>query len=291
MRVLLTGATGFLGAWVAAVLASGGVPVTTFPGRLLAAPTRAVERELGRRLAGVDVVCHLAAATPLQPGPPDQATYGPANVGSTRLLLDLAGPRCHFVLASTAMIRGLPGPPAEAGSDRVVYAESKLAAEDLVAASCRAGGSGKSLRCNALGGPGNDPARGVIAAALRAARDGTAFPVFGGGDAGRDYLHVHDAARAVVAAIHRPTPGFRAVELGSGRLATTEDVLAAAERVTGRPIHRTPLPPRPDVADRPACDLAPAHEALAWAPRRSSLSTIIQDQWLGRLSRPKEATC
>lgn len=285
MRVLLTGATGFLGGWVVAGLTACGVDVATFPGRLLATPDRDVEGALRRSLGDVDVVCHLASATPLQPGPPRRATYTPANVESTRLLLDTAGAGRHVVLASTAMISGLPAPPDQPDSDRGAYAVSKLAAERVVEAyaGSGSGGSGTSLRFNAMGGPGNDPARGVIAAALDAALRGTPFRVLGGGDAGRDYLHVYDAARAVVAAVHHhPADGFQTVEIGSGRLSTTEDVLAAAERVTRRPIRRAPAARRSDVADRPACDLRAAQAVLGWAPVRSDLETIVRDQWAGR---------
>jgi UDP-glucose 4-epimerase len=282
MRVLLTGASGFLGGWVAEGLAALGDHVTTFSGRRLAEPAAGTARAVRKATAKVDVVCHLAAATPLQPGLPSGAAYGQGNVNATHLLLDAvaATSRCHVVFASTAMITGLSGARTRSDSARVAYAESKMVAEQLVERYCGQAGSGVSLRFNTLGGPRNQPDRGVIAAALRAAHERRPFPVYGSGSSGRDYLHVLDAARAVISAARRPTARYQSVEIGSGQLATIEDIVVAAERVTGGRVLRRYLPHRSDVDERPACDLRPARQALGWTPTRSQLAMIVSDQWV-----------
>jgi nucleoside-diphosphate-sugar epimerase len=279
--VLLTGATGFLGGWVADGFRALGDHVTTFSGRQLAEPSAGTARALRMATAEVDVVCHLAAATPIQPGPPSRSSYMRGNIDATRLLLDAvaATSRCPVVFASTALINGLGGAGGRPASGRVAYAESKLAAEQLVERYSAQAGSGVSLRFNALGGPRIQPGRGVVTAALRAAQENRPFPVYGRAPSGRDYLHVLDAARAVISAARRPVPRYQAIEIGSGRLATIDAVVAAAEHVTQRRVARRYLPERSDVDERPACDLDPAREALGWTPIRSQLAAIVGDQW------------
>lgn len=281
VRVLLTGATGFLGGWVAEGFSGLGDLVTTFSGRQLAEPSADTTKALRTATAEVDVVCHLAAATPLQPGPPNGPAYARGNVDATRLLLDAvaATSRCHVVFASTALITGLGGARGGSDSAREAYAESKLAAERLVERYSAQAGPGVSLRFNTLCGPRIQPGRGVVAAALRAAHENQPFPVHGSGSSSRDYLHVLDAARAVISAARRPTAHYQAIEIGSGRLTTVEAVVAAAERVTRRRVLRRYPPHRSDAEERSACDLRPAREALGWTPTRSRLTTIVSDQW------------
>ncbi|MFI0469626.1 NAD-dependent epimerase/dehydratase family protein [Saccharopolyspora sp. 5N102] len=279
VRVLLTGATGFLGGWVAEGLNALGDRVTTFTGRELADPSAETTRALRRAVAEVDVVCHLAAATPHQPGPPDGDAYALGNTDTTRLLLDAATAtsRCRVVLASTALITGFRG--TTTGSARAAYADSKLRAEQLVERYSSHAGSGVSLRFNSLGGPRMQPNRGIIAAALRAAHEGRPLPVHGSGSSSRDYLHVLDAARAVIAAAHGATGGHQVIEIGSGQLTTVDDIISAVERVTRRRVLRQYLSLRGGIDERPTCDLRQAREALGWTPLRSQLTTIVSDQW------------
>ncbi|MFE0023800.1 NAD-dependent epimerase/dehydratase family protein [Amycolatopsis sp. NPDC059021] len=281
VRVLLTGATGFLGSWVAEGFAALGDHVTTFSGRLLAEPSAGTARALRTATTEADVVCHLAAATPTQPGPPGDLAYAHSNVRATRLLLDAvaATSRCHIVFASTALITGLGEAWTRPASKRVAYAESKLDAEHLVEQYSSHADSGISLRFHALCGPRSQPDRGVVAAALRAAHENLPFPIYGKGTSSRDYLHVLDAACATISAAHQPTAHYRAIEIGSGQLNTIEAVVTAAERVTRRRVRRRYLPCRADFDQRTACDLRAAREALGWTPTRSQLTTIVRDQW------------
>ncbi|QOC91748.1 NAD-dependent epimerase/dehydratase family protein [Micromonospora craniellae] len=281
VRVLVTGATGFLGRWVTEGFSALGDHVTTFSGRALGAASTKTGRALRRAAAEVDAVCHLAAATPLQLGRRDDLAYARCNVDATHLLLDAvaATSGCRVVFASTAMVGGLSEAATRRQSDRVTYAESKLVAEDLVERYSGQAGSGVSLRFNALGGPRTPPDRGVVAAALRAAHEDRPFDLYGSGSSGRDYLHVLDAARAVISAARRPVDGYQAIEIGSGQLSTTDAVLAAVEHATGRRVRRRHLPERADVDERPACDLRPARAMLDWTPHRSRLATLVSDQW------------
>ena len=81
-------------------------------------------------------------------------------------------------------------------------------------------------------------------------RDGTGI---------RDYIHVWDLARAHVMAVEdfegaferagNPADNYLVINLGSGRGVTVRELVAAFERVYGRPVPQKDMPPRPgDVA-------------------------------------------
>lgn len=286
MRVLVTGASGFLGGWVYRELAAHGAQIATFSGRELARPSPSTHEALRRAVADAEVICALAAATPLQPEVADPAEFTRANVGALSWLLDAAaaaGPR-HVVFASSVMVADPRLRQLGRGTARGAYTESKAAGEDLVARYAAAGGSAVSLRLATLVGPGHPGGRGLVAAALRAASDGHPLPVYGSGSTGRDYLHVLDAAQAVLAAAQRPGGAHRVIDVASGRISTTEQVIVAAERATGRPVVRRHLPVRPDDYQS-VCDPGPAGHYLGWSAARPSIAAMVADQWRDRARR------
>jgi nucleoside-diphosphate-sugar epimerase len=139
MRVLVTGAAGFIGSHLVDALASAGLEVQALD--LRGAPiagdvTRADDCRAA--VAGCDAVCHLAARVG-DWGP--AAEYERVNVGGTRALLDAAraaGVR-RFVLVSSVAVhhyRGLRRADEETPRDGRInaYCRSKIAAEDLLRA-------------------------------------------------------------------------------------------------------------------------------------------------------------
>lgn len=127
-RVFLTGATGFLGRRVAARLRQRGHSVTALQRQASDAPDVIVGDlttpvEWGARLAGHDVIVHLAAVT----GKAPKLEYARVNVGGTRALIEAAHhagvPRLLFCSSIAATFPNLESYP---------YAESKVAAEALV---------------------------------------------------------------------------------------------------------------------------------------------------------------
>jgi len=103
-------------------------------------------------------------------------------------------------------------------------------------------------------------------------RDGTCL---------RDYIHVSDLAAGHVLATDflAANTGAHVFNLGTGTGATVAEVIAAAARVTGRPIPVRTEPRRPG---DPACLVAEAgraREALGWTPRYSMLEEQITSAW------------
>jgi UDP-arabinose 4-epimerase len=97
----------------------------------------------------------------------------------------------------------------------------------------------------------------------------------------RDYIHVSDLAEAHVAALHATArDGADLVaNLGTGQGYSVREVLAAVERVTGRPVPVRAAPPR--AGDPPVlyADASRAGRELGFAPRHSDLDTIVRTAW------------
>jgi UDP-glucose 4-epimerase len=99
------------------------------------------------------------------------------------------------------------------------------------------------------------------------------------GTAVRDYIHVADVAAAHVAAAERMVGGTkvcRAVNLGTGRGYSVLEIIAAVERLSGRPVKRTNGARRPgDPASYYASNML-AKELFGWEPKRS-FDDIVRD--------------
>lgn len=289
MRVLVTGAGGYVGgAVVAALAAAGHEPV----GLVRGAPKPDQVRgdlldaaSLRRAVAGTGAVCHLAGLTRVRESWDDALRYFEVNVGGTlallRALADAGVPR--LVFASTGSVYGTPErqPMAEDAADDPPhpYAASKAAAEAAVRWQARAAGLDATvLRLFNVAG-GADPDRTRIVPRVLAVAAGAApcLEVNGDGTAVRDYVHVADVAAAFVAALAGPRQGGK-YNIGSGTGASVLDVVAAARRVTGRDVpvvHRAPAAEPP----RLVCDPSLAAAELGWRARRSDLDTIVRDAW------------
>ena len=172
MRVLVTGAPGFIGTHVARRFAAGGAEVTALvrpPSVRLDIPGVTVVPGDLTRMAGLgfldglpefDVVCHLAADTSMNVGPEEMA----GNVDGTRNLVTklgegLRGKRFLFASSIAAVDRKRkPRGPLTTDDEpapRSAYAKSKLECEELLAAEAGARGFAlTSLRLGTIYGPG-----------------------------------------------------------------------------------------------------------------------------------------
>jgi UDP-glucose 4-epimerase len=300
MRVLVTGAAGFVGYAVAALLVEHGHEVTGLTRSPASALPIGVQRLQGdlrtpqtlpTALAEVDGVCHLAGLTKVRESRSNPVDYWRTNVGGTLTILDrLADARAgRIVVASTCVVYGEQAeqPISETATRAPTspYGTSKLAADQAAADLAATGAIGAiSLRAFNVAGalPGHpDPDTTRLIPQLLAVQQGRApeLVVNGDGTAVRDFVHVADMATAFVLALHACQPGtWRAYNVGSGRPSTVHDVIAAVETVTGRPIPRR----HTAAAHEPATLLADStriQSELGWRPYKSSLTEIISDAW------------
>lgn len=206
MRVLLTGATGFLGGHLVRALKEAGhevralVRASSRTGGLDFEIVRAGFDEphvLRAAVEGVDAIVHAAGGGIARR---IEEIYD-ANTASTRALLGAVAHRLRFVLVSSLAAHGPSGdrPAMELDADdpRSHYGKSKLAAERALFANAHRL-EAVALRPPALYGPGEHR----MVPLFRAARYGFVPMVEPRGTI--SLLHGADCARAVVAALEAP---------------------------------------------------------------------------------------
>jgi len=136
-------------------------------------------------------------------------------------------------------------------------------------------------------GEPHHPETHLIPVVLAAARDGTPLRVFGSdyetpdGTCNRDYIHVVDIADAHLRALEYLLNGGEscAINLANARGFSVKEVIATAERSSGKSI-RAELAPRR--AGDPPILIGSAERAkaiLGWEPACSELALQIADAW------------
>lgn len=243
MKVLATGASGFLGRAVVRALQDAGHDVRTLQRR----PSGVVgaEDRLGSvtdpdatsaAVAGVDAVVHLAAKVSLAGDP---AEFRAVNVGGTRTLLDAAAAAgvsriVHVSSPSVAhaghALAGVGAEPADPVGAHGEYARTKAEAELL--ALSRAGDTASlvAIRPHLVWGPGDTQ---LIARVIDRARRGR-LPLLNGGTALIDSTYVDNAASGIVAALaHVDEVSGRAYVLTNGEPRPVGDLLAGICRAAG----------------------------------------------------------
>jgi UDP-glucose 4-epimerase len=307
MRVLVTGAFGFVGTAVVRRLALAGHEVVALTHRPVEVPvpgspaSQVIRADLrdaqAIRLAvpGIDAVCHLAALTRVRESFERSTEYWQVNAVGTRTLLNVlaaaaeqSGQPQRFVHASTHAVYGAPQhqPITEDAplAPTSPYGRSKADAERAVAAASKSGAIGAvCLRMfNAAGAVAGrtdtDQSRIIPRTLAVAAGHLPGLELNGDGRAIRDFVHVDDLASAYLLALAACKPGACAIYNVGATGASMLDVIRVAERVTGQRIPVRHIPPRPEpevvIADRTRIS-----RELSWAPQRSSLSQIIGDAW------------
>jgi UDP-glucose 4-epimerase len=210
----------------------------------------------------------------------------------------------RFVLSSSAAVYGDAAPqpiPETQRPDPVhAYGGSKRVIELLLEEAGRTLGLRSiALRYfNAAGasdahGEVHDPETHLIPRVLRAVRDGAAVPVYGDdwptpdGTCIRDYVHVLDLADAHARALEALDAGVAgAINLGSGLGHSVREILACAERVTGRPVAARVEPRRPGDPPRLVADVQRAGRELGWRAHQG-LDAVVGSAWRWLGSHPR----
>ncbi|PRY47835.1 nucleoside-diphosphate-sugar epimerase [Geodermatophilus tzadiensis] len=267
-RALVTGAGGFVGRHLADRLRADGWSVTgltradvdlTDPGAAAAAV----------RAADPDVVFSLAAGRAKATAQERAATVA---VNTSPWLVDALPDRCRAVvrLGSSTEYAAGPVPLAEDAPlhPRGFFGATKAAGSLLLqAAAAERGVRAAVLRAFQVYGPGDHPTR-LVPVVLAAARSGGTVPL-PAGVSRRDWVWVGDVVDACVrAALADDLPPGAVLNIGTGVQTGVADLVATAERVTGRPI-ATASGAHPgrawDTADW-VCDPRAARAALGWVP-------------------------
>jgi UDP-glucose 4-epimerase len=260
-RVLVTGGAGFIGSHACEALLAAGLRVrvlddfSTGNAANLASIWRDIEVAEGsiespdaltRAMRDVRDVVHLAARSSVAESIAAAETYRRVNVDGTRALLAAAagaGVR-RIVFAASSSAYGDHAAPHDEGMEprpMSPYAATKVAGEELVREYARSGaGDSVSLRFFNVYGPRQDPNSAYAAVIARfSARIAAGQPVtiYGDGHQTRDFVHVTDTARAIVAAIKVPAAlAGEVVNIGTGRATSVLELATLIGRAFGKPV-------------------------------------------------------
>jgi nucleoside-diphosphate-sugar epimerase len=292
VRVLVTGAAGFIGRWVVGELLASGHEVLPID-NLVAGDVAALDDfrdhprlrpfERGdvrdaaacRRWSGeVDAIAHLAASISVQESIDDPATTFENDVVGTFNVLEAARERAARVLfMSTCMVYDRAG---DAGIDEdhptkpaSPYAASKLAGEALTLSYFHAYGLPTMVvrPFNTYGpfqrsvGEG-----GVVAIFTRRALEGDTLRIYGDGTQTRDLLYVEDCARFVVAALLSDRVTGRILNAGTGHDVSVNELAMLVQPDPERIVHVPHIHPQSEIAVL-RCDPRLAADLLDWRPQ------------------------
>jgi UDP-glucuronate 4-epimerase len=134
-----------------------------------------------------------------------------------------------------------------------------------------------ALRFVTVYGPRQRPEMAITLFA-RSALAGKPILMFGDGSMRRDFTHVDDIVRGILAVIERAPPGFRAYNLGSSAPVDLRELVTAIGHAAGVTLKVEPAPvPLGDV-DATYADVSRARVELGWEPRitlRDGLATVV----------------
>ncbi len=300
MKILVTGAAGFIGSNLAEKLAKRGNTVIGLDNfndyydpakkranaaRLATYPNfRMVEDDIRHRQAMFDLfaaekfdaVAHLAAMAGVRNAVRHPDLYVQVNLNGTQNLMDAARAAeqmPNFVMASTSSVYGntqqIPFVETDP-CDRPLqpYAAAKRAAEMLGHAYHHLYGLNfTAVRFFTVYGPNGRPDMMAYLVAESVAK-GTEIPLYDGGQMYRDWTYVDDITDGVVAALDTPL-GYEIINLGRGEPTLLKEFVTLIETLGGRPanvIHKPRL-----AADfvKNEADISKARRLLGYNPKIS----------------------
>lgn len=297
MRILVTGAAGFIGSHTCQRLLSDGhdvVGVDNFDpfyaraakeanlSQAKASPRFAfIEADLAEEpaVAGVfergpfDVVLHLAAKAGVRPSIQDPAGYYRANIMATLQLLQRMireKPLPRLVFASSSSVYGNAPKTPFSESDAVdhpisPYAATKKAGELLCHTYHHLYGMDVfCLRFFTVYGPRQRPDLAIHKFAKRILA-GEPIEVFGDGSTSRDYTYIDDIVQGVVRSVER-CKGYEIINLGSDHPVTLTEMVHAVAAACGKAPVVKSLPMQMGDVERTYADIGKARRLLGYEP-------------------------
>jgi UDP-glucose 4-epimerase len=307
--VVVTGAAGYIGGQIALQLRDAGHEV-------IGIDRRPLPHHLGGLMEFVqadfdsdesfrkiiesrpEAIVHCAGTSLVGPSIKNPSDYYNNNVVKTLHLLDIvlaAIPKTRFIFSSSAATYGVPAaalPCQETDALKPIspYGESKMMVEQILAAYHLAYGL-DYVAFRYFNACGADPqgrhgqelgATHIIARVLESIANGQEFVLNGAdydtrdGTCVRDYVHVADIARAHIAALSSNIPAG-VYNLGSNTGTSNREIIAAAERITGRKVNVVAGQRRTGDPDALVASADKFNRLVRW--RDYELDDVIQHAW------------
>jgi UDP-glucuronate 4-epimerase len=310
MKVLVTGAAGFIGSHLSERLLDDGwtvVGVDNFDDfydpqikrrnikgclknknfRLIEADIRdaaAMDKAVGD---GVEIVVHLAAKAGVRPSIEQPVLYADVNVNGTAVLLQTVKKHKikRFIFGSSSSVYGNNKKVPFSENDNVdfpisPYAATKKAGELI----CHTyhylyGISITCLRFFTVYGPRQRPDLAIHKFA-KLIEQGKPIPIYGDGTMMRDFTYIDDIIDGTVAAMGKCT-SFNIYNLGESSPVSVNDLVVEIEKALGKKAVKKYLPPQPGDVERTYADITKAVRELGYKPRttiKQGLAEFVE--WL-----------
>ncbi len=296
MKVVVTGAAGFIGSHLCERLLGKGWEVTGVDNfddfydpqvkrrnieawgqndkfKLVEADIRDAGAMRGATAEGVDAIVHLAARAGVRPSIEQPLLYADVNINGTMVLLEAAKENkiSKFVFGSSSSVYGNNKKVPFSEEDNVdfpisPYAATKKACElichtyhDLydISVTC--------LRFFTVYGPRQRPDLAIHKFA-RLMEQGKPIGVYGNGGMMRDFTYIDDIIDGTVAAIEK-CGGYNIYNLGESRPITVNELIAQLEKALGKKATREQLPLQPGDVERTYADVGKAVRELGYEPK------------------------
>jgi nucleoside-diphosphate-sugar epimerase len=292
MKILVTGAAGFIGSHLAERLAGLGhevwgvdcladyycVVLKTLNAEQIQAegvkflPLDLAIDDLGPAVQDVEFVYHSAAQPGISATTPFD-TYLRNNVMATHRLLEAVGRSdalCAFVYVSTSSVYGADATGSESTEPRPTsyYGVTKLAAEQLVLALARDQGfPACSLRLFSVYGPRERPDK-LYPLLIDSILRGREFPLYEGSERHlRSFTYIGDVVDGLVAALQRfDVCVGKVLNIGTDVSTTTAEGIRTVEEIVGQRARVVARPRRPGDQLRTQADIAKARRVLGYQP-------------------------
>jgi nucleoside-diphosphate-sugar epimerase len=291
--VLVTGGAGFIGSHLCEALVTHGRRVRVLDdfssgnaGNLARAwsSIEVVEGSIESRAAvaravdGVSAIAHLAARSSVAESMAAEDLYRRVNVGGTATLVaeaHRAGVARIVFAASSSAYGDHDAPHDEAMEPRPMspYGATKVECERMLRTLAQEPGAPDTaaLRFFNVYGTRQDPNNAyaaVIPRFMTRIAAGLPATIFGDGEQTRDFVHVSDAARAVIAAIDAPARLSGAVvNVGTGRATSIRELAETIGRVLEKPAKLDFQPARAGEVRHSVATVARPRELLGFTAR------------------------